>query len=206
MHEAFAAYAARSAADAKHFKPLETNARIFPNDWAPIITWHDGKRVVSPMRYRVHPHWSHDELPSKYNLFNARLDALRTRRTWKPLLQKNHGLLVFERFFEWVVDRQTGKKNLVSFGPLGRDVMWCPVLFDHWVAPVLSESITSFAVITGDPPAEVLAAGHDRCPIFLRRDVMDSWLNPVGQSVDQTLKLLHIQEVATLEHEPVVAA
>jgi putative SOS response-associated peptidase YedK len=36
----------------------------------------------------------------------------------------------------------------------------------------------SFAAITDEPPAEVAAAGHDRCIIPIKPENIDAWLNP----------------------------
>ena len=36
----------------------------------------------------------------------------------------------------------------------------------------------SFAAITDEPPAEVDAAGHDRCIVPIRPGHIDAWLNP----------------------------
>jgi hypothetical protein len=47
--------------------------------------------------------------------------------------------------------------------------------------------LRSFAMVTDEPPQEIAQAGHDRCPIFLREDLMDVWLNPKGKP----LKELH---------------
>ena len=38
--------------------------------------------------------------------------------------------------------------------------------------------LMSFAAITDEPPAEVAAAGHDRCIIPIRPEHVDAWLNP----------------------------
>lgn len=38
--------------------------------------------------------------------------------------------------------------------------------------------LLSFAVIMDEPPKEIRAAGHDRCPIPLRPDNVDAWLRP----------------------------
>jgi putative SOS response-associated peptidase YedK len=36
----------------------------------------------------------------------------------------------------------------------------------------------SFAPITAEPPAEVAAAGHDRCIIPIKPEHLDAWLDP----------------------------
>lgn len=172
----------RHQADPKKYKAM--TERIYPNYWAPVMVARQNQRVMTPMRYRVFPSWSAQEIPSKYNVFNARLDALETRRTWKSLFGLRHGILVYERFYEWVTIE--GKKQVISFSPQGRDLMWSPILWDEWGA----ERLRSFAIITMDPPPEVAAAGHDRCPIFLREDQIDAWLHPEGRSKKELYDIL----------------
>ena len=168
----------------KKYKSLEQNPRIYPGYHAPIITSDRGARFISPMRYRVRPSGSEKEVPTKYNLFNARSDSLTSRKTWQTLFMRNHGIVVFERFYEWVIDRSTGKKKVVSFKPQGHDYMVAPVLYDFWEnQDNPSQSISSFALITREPPQEVLDAGHDRCPIFINPDKIDRWMNPKGHQL-----------------------
>jgi putative SOS response-associated peptidase YedK len=49
-------------------------------------------------------------------------------------------------------------------------------LWSHWKEG--DESLLSFAAITDDPPAEVAAAGHDRCIIPIKPENLDAWLSP----------------------------
>lgn len=69
---------------------------------------------------------------------------------------KRHGLLCFERFYEWVEDEHQ-KKKLITFAP-DRDIIWAPVLWDRWTEG--TDTIESFAMITTDPP-EISLMGHD---------------------------------------------
>ena len=176
--------------DPKKYKPMAAHARIYPNYFAPVITGATKGREIFPMRYRIRPAGSTEEVPAKYNMFNARLDALDSRRTWKGLFGKQHGILVFERFFEWVADAESGKKKVISFHPRDRDLMWSPVLWDEWRAPTGELTIRSFAIITTDPPPEVSAMGHDRCPIFLAEAGIDAWLHPEKHSVKELKEIL----------------
>jgi putative SOS response-associated peptidase YedK len=51
-------------------------------------------------------------------------------------------------------------------------------LWSHWTEG--EESLLSFAAITDEPPAEVAAAGHDRCVIPIKAENLDAWLDPKG--------------------------
>ena len=204
LDDAFVLYRLRSEDNPKKFKPLEKSARIYPNYWAPVITRENNERVIRPMRYRVRPSWSEKEIPSKYNLFNARLDGLDGRRTWKGLFMKRHGILVFQAFFEWVTDPH-GKKVVVKFFPDDNRLVCAPVLYDIWIAPDKQDSIISFAVLTTEPTAEVAAVGHDRSPIFLRASNIDLWLNPKAHSREQIFKVLNDTEPVKYLHEAAAA-
>ncbi len=155
------------------------------------------------MRYRLHPHWAPKDLPSKYNLFNARLDSLEQRRTWKDLFMRRHALLCFERFYEWVTDPETDQKRLLSFAP-DREMMWAPALWDRWGKG--KDAIDSFAIITTDPPPEISMMGHDRCPIFLKEERIDEWLQPEKSTKKKSYAILHDLEDATYSYQWAKAA
>jgi putative SOS response-associated peptidase YedK len=160
------------------FKTLGIDNRIFPGYFAPVITTENNQRVIKPMRYRVRPAGSIEEIPSKFNVFNARLDSLEKRKTWSPLFMRQHGLLPFVKFFEWVKDED--KKKLITFSPESHEIMWAPCLWDKWQSADGKIEFYSFAVITDDPPKEIADMGHDRCPIFIKEELIDQWLNPTG--------------------------
>lgn len=195
---AFDSYAALRGKDPKKFKDIAAHPRIYPNYWAPVVVAEHGKPVIRPMRYRVLPSWSPGEIPTRYNLFNARLDMLEERRTWRGVFGRRHGLVVFTSFFEWV-EADDGKKRVLRFFPEDHRRIVAPVLWDVWDkqqfdAPEAQklpfDRLESFAVITGDPRPEVLAAGHDRTPIFLRREAHLPWLSPSGKTRDDLFRLL----------------
>ena len=72
------------------------------------------------------------------------------------------------------------EENLVlEFKPRPTQDMLVACLWSRWTAPGPGEpDLLSFAAITDDPPAEVLAAGHDRCIVPIRPEHIDAWLNP----------------------------
>ena len=194
VKQSFAEYEQKSQYDPKHFKPLNEHPRIYPGYFAPLILVEKNERVIKPMRYRLRPSWAEHEIPSKYNVFNARVDALETRKSWQGIFMRHHGLLVFEKFYEWVTDKKTGKKKIVSFYPADRELMWAPCLWDHWSDG--QQSLESFAIITTDPPPEISEAGHDRCPLFLREDHIETWLHPEKVSKKAMYKVLGQKEDA----------
>lgn len=178
----------------------EPDGRVYPGYFAPVIVRDEGRRKLVPMRYRVRPNGTPHEIPSKYNLFNCRIDSLQTRPTWSRLLGRNHALLPFVRFHEWV-EGPHGKKVQVSFAPDNHQLMWAPALFDEWSSLDGKIRFRSMAIVTDDPPPEIADCGHDRCPIFLRQDLINEWLTPEGKSNKELLAILREKEHVYYHHE-----
>ena len=186
------------------FKEAGEDERIYPNYFAPVIIWEDGQRKFVPMRYRVRPAGMPKEIPSKYNVFNARIDSLETRQTWKKLFGQKHALFPFVSFYEWV--NRDGKKAQINFLPGDRQVMWAPALYDEWSSYNGEITFKSFAMITDEPPPEVEAAGHDRSPIFIHENYIDQWLQPEGKSRAELYTLLGAREAVIYGNQWVDAA
>lgn len=179
--------------EVKFFRLPEEDGRIFSNYFANVVVNEKNEKVIQPMRYRVRPHDSKEELPTKYNVFNARIDSLEIRDTWKPLFMRNHGIIPFTKFYEWVPGPDN-KPKLITFFPEGRETMWAPCLWDEWISKDGRIYFKSFAIITDEPPKEILRMGHDRCPIFLSEDRIDSWLSPYKMNRDEAYLLLSSRE------------
>lgn len=60
--------------------------------------------------------------------------------------------------------------------------------------------LLSFAAVTNDPPAEVLAAGHDRCIVPIKREHLDAWLNPDPSRLDELDAILEDRKRPYYEH------
>lgn len=191
---AFDLHIKRSQKDPKTFKEFSKLGRVYPNYWAPILCLENGERVIRPMRYRLRPHWAKEDLPSKYSLNTARLDTLKTSKIWSKVFDHHHGLLVYKSFLEWVTDPETGKRALVSFKPKDFDYIWAPVIFDRSKLEKSKEDFLSFAMITHDPTPEILKAGYDRCPVFLKEEKISEWLN-----TDSSKKIDHIKTLLNIE-------
>jgi len=108
-----------------------------------------------------------------------------------------HGVLVINAFYEHV-DRD-GKDTILEFMPRPAQDMWLACLWSKWTAPGQPE-LLSFAVIMDEPPEEILAAGHTRCPIPLKPENIDAWLQPDMGNPDAQYALLDDRERPYYEH------
>lgn len=174
--------------DAKRTEAKPRDSRIYPQHYAPVMVWENGRRVVKPMRYQCRLQGWNADIEKKYpGTYNARLDNL--EKSWGKHWGINHGVMIVTEFFENVSrhtmehrDLAPGEKEenvVLQFKPAPRRDMLIACLWSDWAGPG-EEPLLSFAAITDEPPPEVLAAGHDRCIISIKQENVDRWLQPGG--------------------------
>jgi putative SOS response-associated peptidase YedK len=190
----------------------ESDARFFPFEWVPVVVSEGGERMVRLMRYHLRPAREDEEFDRKFSgCYNARRDNLEGN-FWRPIFGRRHGLIVLRKFFENVPEHLFRREPLapgakprnvvLSFRPRGVANLLVPVIWDEWSRPG-KPPLSSFAIITDDPPPEILAAGHSRCPIFLKDGHADAWLNPEGRAREELYRILRDRETPFYEHERV---
>jgi putative SOS response-associated peptidase YedK len=188
--------------------------RIFPMWWAPVIV-NDAKAGlhITPMRYHCRPAGKPAWYDRKFDgLYNARRDSL--GKFWSDLFGASHALMVMSGFYENVDRHRLERRELepgevaqnvvIHFSPQPAGDMFVPCLWSHWTEG--TESLNSMALITDEPPPEVSAAGHDRCPIQLTYDAALAWLSPQHVSKEQLHAILDQRERPYYEHRLSAAA
>jgi putative SOS response-associated peptidase YedK len=180
--------------------PLD--ARIFSMRYAPIVVNADGRNVVRLARYHLRrPGDPPGEDRNKPGLYNARRDNL--DRYWRRQFGATHALMLMWSFFEWV-DRPDGSKVELQFRPRTPQLMYVACLYAEWEGED-GRRMPCFAAVTDEPPPEVAAAGHNRCPINLTADAAQRWLTPQGRSDAQLQALLDERQRPYYEHEVLAA-
>ena len=67
----------RRLADLRRTEARDSDSRIFPGTYAPVMVWEDGQRVIKPMRYQCRPGGKPAFYDVKYpGTYNARRDNL----------------------------------------------------------------------------------------------------------------------------------
>jgi putative SOS response-associated peptidase YedK len=139
-------------------------------------------------------------------LYNARIDSL--QKWWAPVFGVKHALFIITGFRENVRRHDMEHRELraseepenvvLEFNPRDQQDMLVPCVWDRWEQS--GETLTSFALITDEPPAEVAAAGHDRCPVSLTRSAAEAWISPQKRDLSELLEILEQRHRPYYEH------
>lgn len=195
-------------------EPNEEDNRIFPFVYAGMIVKKDGRNLLTPMRYHCRPAGKAPYIDRQFpGLYNARRDNL--EKFWGEQFGSHHAILVVESFYE-NVKRHTMEHRALSAGEAEENVvlqfkpepaqsMYIACLWSHWTDPK-EPDLRGFAAITDEPPADVAAAGHDRCIINLKPEHVEAWLTPANRSTAELQALLSDRAIPMFQHEVSQAA
>ena len=194
-------------ADLKRTELVDEDSRIFPGWYAPVMAMRQGRRIVVPMRYQCRlagkPAFYDTKFPGTYNARRDNLEGF-----WRELFGNRHCVMIANAFFENVSKHRMegrelapGEKEenvILEFRPQPTQEMIVACLWSHWQEG--DESLLSFAAVTDDPPAEIAAAGHDRCIIPIRPANVDAWLHPQVVNLGAQYAILDDRERPYYEH------
>jgi putative SOS response-associated peptidase YedK len=195
-------------ADIRRTELKDRDSRIFPGGYAPVMIVENGRRVVKPMRYQCRlagkPAFYDTKFPGTYNARRDNLEGF-----WKQQFGVAHGIMIVNAFYENVSrhkmegrDLSPGEKEenvVLEFKPTPTQDMLVACLWSRWEGAGEPE-LLSFAAITDEPPAEVAAAGHDRCIIPIKPANVEVWLNPDPTNTAAQHAILDDRERPYYEH------
>lgn len=201
--------AQRNLDDLTRKELVDKDSRIFPGDYAPVLIEQHGKRIVVPMRYQCRlPGWT-EAMERKYpGTYNARRDKL--EESWGKLFGHRHGIMLVTRFYENVSRHKMEGRELapgekeenvvLEFDPQPPQLMLVACLWNRSPGGDHGADLLSFAAITDEPPAEVTAAGHDRCIVPIKPEHIDAWLNPDQHDLQALYAILDDRARPCYEH------
>ncbi|MCM0605918.1 MAG: SOS response-associated peptidase [Xanthomonadaceae bacterium] len=180
--------------DAEIGEDFSWKPHVFPKYQSPVITESKGHKLLTPMQFGLVPFFEKEEKP-KMVFHNARIETIEEKVSFKRAYAETRCLIPVDSFFEYV-EGAGGKKKLVQFVPKSGGTMLAAGIWSVWNSPK-GEKIRTYSMITSDPPEIIAETGHDRCPLFLRPDKWDQWL----EGVTPQLKKSVMKELAQFEFE-----
>ncbi|KNZ41509.1 SOS response-associated peptidase [Acetobacterium bakii] len=150
---------------------------IFPSNLAPIIREHQGKIELDVME------WGYRNPFKKGLIINARSETVTEKKMFRDDFEQRRCLIPASGFYEW--DQQKHQYLFDSDAILYLGGIYKPF-----------EGKNKFVILTKAPNPMVLEV-HDRMPVIIPADMMDSWF----QNVKAAMGLLKEDAVPLVKHQ-----
>lgn len=165
----------------------------------------DGARVLDHYRWGLVPSWAKD--PSlATRLFNARGETVAEKPSFRSAFAKRPCVIPVDGFYEW--DHRVGhSRQPYYFARADHEPLLLAGLYEHWRNPEVEneEPLATCTIIT-TTPSDDMAQIHDRMPVVLTLDDVETWLNIVDHPADERALLLVPAASGTLTHHAVSAS
>jgi putative SOS response-associated peptidase YedK len=147
---------------------------IAPTQEAPVVrAAKDGGREAAMLRWGLVPFWAKD-LKIGSQMINARAETVAEKPAFRHALQQRRCLIPATGFFEW--KGEPGKKQAFAITVPDRPLFAFAGLWERWKpkdAP--GDTVETFTIVTTDANDRI-ARIHDRMPVILPMDAIDTWL------------------------------
>jgi putative SOS response-associated peptidase YedK len=134
---------------------------------------------IKLMRWGLVPTWftGANELEIAKTTFNARIETLSEKASFKLLVNSSRCIIPSTGFFEW---KHENKQKIPHFiYPTNDSVFSMAGLYDSWMNPNSNEVLNSFTIITSEAN-DFMAEIHNskkRMPLILNAKDEENWLN-----------------------------
>lgn len=143
---------------------------IAPGDTAAVLEFHQGTIIPRPMRWGF-PHWQN---PSKL-IFNARAETAMQKALFRRALQKHPVIIPTTGFYEWRAVPDSRRKDRFRFLLRGQELLYLAGFYDAFRLPEQAHPEPRFTILTRAANESVRPI-HDRMPVVLLPDELESWL------------------------------
>lgn len=157
---------------------------IAPTQEAPVIrAGPGGTREVAMLRWGLVPFWAKD-LKVGTKLINARSEGVETKPSFRAAVKERRCVVPATGFFEW--QGEPGHKQPFAITLPGQSLFAFAGLWERWKTGE-GEPVETFAIVTTHAN-EAIARIHDRMPVILPMDAIDTWLTAPPDEARALLK------------------
>ncbi len=153
--------------------------------------------LLRTMRWGLIPSWAKDE---KFGarMINARIETLLEKPSYRNLVSSNRCIVIADGYYEW---KNKGNTKVPYYLKDPNDKL-LPMagLYDVWQNPN-GLFVPSYTIITKDAQNN-LSNIHNRMPVILPQEHLNTWLKNEKHSVSNALELANNSR-SDLEHFPV---
>jgi putative SOS response-associated peptidase YedK len=152
--------------------PIRKRFNIAPTQEAPVIrAGAAGERELAMLRWGLVPSWAKD-LKVGTNMINARSEGIETKPSFREAVKQRRCIVPASGFFEW--QGEPGRKQPYAITVPGQPLLAFAGLWERW-KPRGGEPVETFTIVTTEANDRI-ARIHDRMPVILPMDAIDTWL------------------------------
>jgi putative SOS response-associated peptidase YedK len=152
--------------------PVKKRFNIAPTQEAPVVrVAKDGARELAVLRWGLVPSWAKD-VKVGTKMINARSEGVESRPAFRDAVKQRRCVVPATGFFEW--QGEPGRKQPFAITLPGQSLFAFAGLWERWRGNG-GEPVETFTIVTTDAN-ESVARIHDRMPVILPMDAVDTWL------------------------------
>jgi putative SOS response-associated peptidase YedK len=157
---------------------------IAPTQDAPVIRADvSGRREVSMLRWGLVPGWA-KELKVGTRMINARAESVDMKPAFRDAMKHRRCIVPASGFFEW--QGEAGRKQPFAITVAEQPLFAFAGLWERWKRAD-GDAVETFTIVTTEAN-ESVARIHDRMPVILPMDAIDTWLTGPPGAALQLLK------------------
>ena len=156
-----------------------------PTESIRIVVSRDGERRLAAARWGFRPFWA----DANRSWINARAETAWDSPAFGPAMRATRCIVPADAFYEW--DRSVSPRQPYAIGPSDPSALLPMAAI--WSAA--GDAPPTVAILT-TAPNELVRPIHDRMPVILDPDLLDTWLEPSTEPADLAPMLLSAPEHA----------
>jgi putative SOS response-associated peptidase YedK len=169
----------------------------------------DTVRLLDQFRWGLVPHWAKDVRMGN-KMINARAETVAKTPAYRSAFAAHRCLIVVDGFYEWQVPDPSEPKKKVPYyfhRADGRLVTFAGLYETWWdksrsPEPDPETLLRTCTIITTEAGPDMVEV-HNRMPVILDGDVIDTWLDPRPSDTDSLRALLLPAPAGTLARHPI---
>ncbi|WP_415921624.1 SOS response-associated peptidase [Tateyamaria sp. SN6-1] len=164
--------------------PDVPNYNVCPTNAVHTVTFQDGHRRLSPMRWGFIPHWYKKPNDGPL-LINARAETIAEKPAFRAACRERRAVIIATGFYEWTRDGDTRLPWYITRtdgAPLAFAAVW-----QGWSAKDSNETLRTAAIVTTGANAP-MSAIHHRMPVILDPDDISLWLGEQGKGAARLMR------------------
>ncbi len=159
---------------------------IAPTQEAPVVRVdREGARELAMLRWGLVPFWAKDPKVGT-SMINARSEGIEAKPAFREAAKSRRCIVPATGFFEWQGERP-GRKQPFAITVPEMPLFGFAGLWERWRADKEGEPVETFTIVTADAN-ESVSRVHDRMPVILPMDAIDTWLTGPPDAARALLK------------------